>query len=104
MQHPISIKAWKDIITKHQPIDPIILEMLPDDSLELAKNAKDHLECLVSLLEASESHTRQLLAELSDLKAALEIYAQNSQDVLFHDNLQLCLQQVRQQRQAPEKR
>lgn len=97
MQHPISIKAWKDIITKHQPIDPIILEMLPDDSLELAKNAKDHLECLVSLLEKAET-------ELSDLKSALEIYAQNSQDVLFHDNLQLCLQQVRQQRQAPEKR
>lgn len=91
---PFSPQQIKELLSKHVPPDPVALSMLPEESREFLCVAPKIVKQLLELPVAQEARLSELVQESKNMAAALELYANNSGDVLFSQNLELCLRQV----------
>lgn len=85
---PLSLQLIKSASAAFTPMDPVLAEMLPPETAELAVSAKTYIDWLVTHLESTQR-------ELSELRSALALYSKDCKDELFDNNLALCMQQVK---------
>lgn len=90
----ISLQEIKELLSRHVPPDPVALSMLEPESRELISKAAAITEKLLVEVSARELRIDQLNKDAKNMAAALEMYANQSGDVLFSQNLALCLSQV----------
>jgi hypothetical protein len=84
---PPSLQQITAALAAHVPADPVALSMLPLESREFMEKASEYVTFLVNELKEARR-------ESDNLHRALDMYAKNSGDTLFGQNLSLCLQQV----------
>lgn len=88
---PLSLTYIRALLFAYVPPDPVALDMIPLESREFLSRADSLVAFLLEQHEIQSRNQKQL-AE------ALDLYSKQSGDVLFHQNLQLCLQQVREKK------
>ena len=93
----ITLEQIEEALQAHEPVDAITLEMLPEESRVLTGLAPDYIRWLIDGIRHRDNAQSRLSLDLAQLKAALQMYAQQGGDVMFNHNLELCLNQVKQQ-------
>lgn len=83
-----SMQIIREAILNHKPLDESVLEMLPEESRQIAGNGSEYIGFLLGEIDTLEQ-------QLSDFRKALEIYCDNSKDFMARQNFDLCLLQVR---------
>lgn len=98
MRAPLTLEQTKSVVAKATavPIDPGLLEMIPQELLNYIQSAPDVAGQLVSL----ENRIAETSNQFTELNLALVEYAnQSGQGQMMFDNLKLCLDQVRIKKQ-----
>lgn len=95
MSEPLGLNILEAAIAAFEPIDPLILDMLPPATAALAKQCKEIAEALVETSKLSVKLSDAINNEADLIHEALKLYSVQSGDALFLKNFELCYQQVK---------
>lgn len=88
----------KVIFAMHRDIDPVIIDMMPENSQRVAQDGHRWMAWLVQQVEQRDAELLAARQELHEYKLAIAEYASQMgiSDYLMNQNLGLCLDMVRQ--------
>lgn len=97
----LTVQAIREVAERHQPLDPVLLDMIPEESRKICASGQSFIQFLLDRIESRDRDLVDARNTHRNLREAIELYAKSSNDTLFFQNLELCLQQVRQQQEKP---
>lgn len=100
MREKLTVAQCLAVIAALPPLDPMLTEMLPPETLNYLQSAPDIAEQMQTLI----AQVLQRETNFTDLNLALVEYANESgAGQMMMDNLKLCLDQVRMRREQNRK-
>lgn len=91
----LCLSKLKETLSNYEPIDAVVLEMLPPRTAALAGNCHIIIEALVKSVESLTKTAANLQHGKLEMSEALRMYGEQTGDPMFMKNLELCLKQVR---------